>query len=328
MRGREILTLVVVGLLVGCGGDEPADWSGRSATQAAPEAAATGAENHAPTIHRVELDPAEPAPGSRVRAVVDASDPDGDPVVLGYVWRFGGKTLRGDGSSVEMPKGMRGTRLEVRVTASDGQAESAPMQAFAGMANAKPRLTQVILDPADEVARGDAVSASARAGDPDGDPLEFEYRWSVNGRWLSGGERSLSTEGLKRGDRIRAQVVASDGERESDPLESAEVMVANAAPRIVSSPPGQLADGEFQYQLEAEDPDGDRTLRFRLLEGPAGMAVDPVRGVVRWKPGADQVGAHPVDLAVEDPMGATTAQRFEITIRETGNESVPASQAD
>ena len=123
-------------------------------------------------------------------------------------------------------------------------------------------------------------------------------------------------------------MVASDGERESDPLESVEVRVANAAPRIVSSPPAQLADGEFQYQLEAEDPDGDRTLRFRLLEGPVGMVVDPVRGVVRWKPGAAQVGAHPVDLAVGDPMGATTAQRFEITVRETGNETVPASRAD
>jgi hypothetical protein len=263
-----------------------------------------------------------------VRAVVDASDPDDDPVELDYAWRFAGKTLRSDGPSVEMPTGARGARLEVRVTASDGKAQSASVQASAQIANAKPRLVEVMLDPADEVARGDAVSASARAGDPDGDPLEFEYSWAVNGRWLARGERSFSTGGLKRGDRIRARVVASDGERKSDPIESAEVRVANAPPRIVSSPPGQLADGEFRYQLEAEDPDGDRTLRFRLLEGPAGMAVDPVRGVVRWKPGANQVGSHPVDLAVEDPMGAASAQRFEITIRETGAEALPASHAD
>ena len=328
MRGWEILTWAVVALLVACGADEPADWSGRSAAQAVPEAGTGEIGNRPPVIHRVELDPAEPAPGARVRAVVDVSDPDGDPIQLAYKWRFGGKTLRADGPSVEMPTGMRGARLEVRVSASDGQAQSAPMHADAHKANARPRLTEVILEPDGEVPRGDVVSVSARAGDPDGDPLEFEYQWAVNGRWQSGGERAFSTAGLKRGDRIRARVVASDGQRKSDPVESVEVMVANAAPRIVSSPPGQLTDGEFQYQLEAEDPDGDRTLRFRLLEGPAGMAVDPIRGLVRWKPGASQVGAHPVDLAVEDPMGATTAQRFEITVRETGAEGLPASYAE
>jgi hypothetical protein len=328
MQGREIVTLVVVAVLMGCGPEVPADWSGRSAAQAAPEAGEAEVGNRPPVIRRVELDPGEPAPGDRVRAVVDASDPDGDAVQLAYVWRFGGKTLRSDGASVEMPVGMRGARLEVRVTASDGHAQSASMQAAASKANERPRLTEVMLEPDGEVPRGSPVVVSARAGDPDGDPVEFEYRWSVNGRWQRAGEREFSTEGLKRGDRIRARVVASDGERKSDPIESTEVMVANAAPRIVSLPPGQLADGEFEYQLEAEDPDGDRTLRFRLLEGPEGMAVDPIRGVVRWKPGAGQVGAHPVDLAVEDPMGATTAQRFEITVRETGTDAIPAARAD
>jgi hypothetical protein len=328
MRGWEILTLGVVALLVACGADEPADWSGGSARQAGAETSVTGDENRPPVIRRVELDPAQPAPGSRVRAVVDVDDPDGDAVRLTHTWRYAGKTLRGDGPSVEMPAGARGARLEVRVTASDGQAESAPMQASAHKANARPRLMEVILDPAEEVAHGDSIAASARGGDPDGDPVDFEYRWAVNGRWQRGGERSFSTEGLKRGDRVRVQVVASDGDEKSEPVESAEVLVANAPPQIVSSPPGRLAEGEFRYQLEAEDPDGDRTLRYRLLEGPSGMAVDPVSGVVRWKPSADQVGAHRVDLAVEDPMGAATAQRFEITIRETEGESLPAAQAD
>ncbi|MEN8183430.1 MAG: hypothetical protein ABFS46_12945, partial [Myxococcota bacterium] len=155
----------------------------------------------------------------------------------------------------------------------------------------------------------------------------FEYHWSINGREVKDVGPSFSTEGLERGDQIQARVVATDGDVRSEALVSPTVRVANGAPRIVSSPPGGLADGEFVYQLEAEDPDGDRTLRFRLLEGPPGMRVDPVLGEVRWKPSADQVGAHPVDLAVADPQGASTAQRFEITLRET-EEAVPASRAD
>jgi hypothetical protein len=88
-------------------------------------------------------------------------------------------------------------------------------------------------------------------------------------------------------------------------------------------------NGAFQYCIEAEDPDGDRRLRYRLLKGPDGMTVDPVLGDVRWKPAADQAGTHPIDLVVEDPDGAASAQSFEITVREVESDSdSPASFSD
>jgi hypothetical protein len=110
-------------------------------------------------------------------------------------------------------------------------------------------------------------------------------------------------------------------------VESAVVRVANAAPEIVSRPEMAWVNGTFRYQVEARDPDGDRSLRFRLLEAPTGMRLDPVLGELSWKPTPEQAGSHVVDLAVEDPQGASVAQRFELTVRASEVE-VPADAAE
>ena len=74
--------------------------------------------------------------------------------------------------------------------------------------------------------------------------------------------------------------------------------------------------------FEASDEDGDKPLRFSLLEGPPGMKVDPATGVLRWRPEAGQMGKHPVEVAVHDPSGDGNAIRFEITV---GRDAAPAS---
>ncbi|MEN8185463.1 MAG: hypothetical protein ABFS46_23350, partial [Myxococcota bacterium] len=248
MRAWKSGAVLLMGAaLAACGGGEEGDWS-RSARQA-PKPQEQVASNRAPVINRVTLDPANPSVGDRVRAVVEVSDADGDPVTLGYVWSLAGRRLPGGGPSRAMPKAERGDRLEVRVTASDGKAESAPMLGIAGVANRRPRLLSVALEPEGEVAAGDRVSVLARGEDPDGDRLDFEYHWSVNGREVEDVGPSFSSRGLARGDQIQARVLATDGDLRSEALVSPTVRVANGAPRIVSSPPGGLADGEFVYQL-------------------------------------------------------------------------------
>jgi hypothetical protein len=82
-------------------------------------------------------------------------------------------------------------------------------------------------------------------------------------------------------------------------------------------------DGEFRYEVEARDPDGDRPLRYALRSGPDGMLVDSVLGAVSWKPKPDQTGVHPIEVAVSDPMGATSVQHFEITVKWNEEEPPP-----
>lgn len=322
-NGRRSGGLLALALLaLACGGSDDAP-----ETAAWVEAPRSGAANQPPRLERVQLEPAEPVAGDEVRAVVRVTDPDHDRVELGYAWSVDGRALPGAGPTLALGNLRRGQEVAVRVTASDGRAQSDPARAVARVGNRSPKLSALRLEPAGEVQRGAALVAVAEGQDADSDPLSFRYAWRVNGRPVPVEGASFPTDDLERGDVIRVRVVASDGEDESPPLESPEARIANAAPRIVSSPPSRGLEGGFRYQLEAQDPDGDRGLRFRLLEGPEGMSLDPVLGEVRWTPGTGQEGVHRVDVAVSDPYGASSAQRFEVTVRGAEN-ALPASPAD
>jgi hypothetical protein len=181
--------------------------------------------------------------------------------------------------------------------------------------------------PGAEVPRGEMVSVLVEAEDPDGGDLDYRYAWRINGRAVSASGPSLDTKMLQNGDSIQVEVVAEDGRDESDPIQSAPVVIANAFPEILSSPSEISADGEFRYAIEARDPDGDRNLRYQLKTAPEGMTVNPVLGEVRWQPTAAQAGTHPVEVVVEDSAGARTVQAFELQVEAEDPDAAQAPAA-
>lgn len=299
-----------------CGGEDPVP-SGRPMAAAVP--ATQGDENRAPRIDRVEITPREPTPGLPLQAVVEASDPDGDAVRLSYSWLHGGKVVEGANNrpAVNLRGVKKGDRIEVEVVATDGLAASEATRASVTFRNRAPVVTGMVLEPSGVVERGSEIRVLPEAYDPDEDPIRFRFSWFLNGEETGRRDERFSTRGLRRGDEVRVQVVASDGDQSSEPVESPIVQIGNAPPEIVSVPPTEWIEGEFRYSLEARDPDGDRRLRYRLVSGPEGMTVDPMLGTVHWKPQPDQVGSHRIEVAVEDSVGSITGQQFDLTVRES-----------
>jgi hypothetical protein len=68
----------------------------------------------------------------------------------------------------------------------------------------------------------------------------------------------------------------------------------------------------FRYALEAKSPNRGATLRYELLKGPVGMAVDSASGVLEWRPTATQRGRFEVEVGVTDQWGSGVAQHFAI----------------
>jgi len=308
-----------------CGGGE-SDTASLVAPMKA-EVETSSAANRNPVIRSLHLEPAAPVAGDRVNAVVIVEDQDGDPVELGYVWRVSGHRIPSGGSSIELKGVSKNDLIEVAVTASDGRLNSDTAHAETMVPNRRPVLLGIGLRPSPEVISGDTLVATVRARDPDNDPIGYRYRWQVNGEEVSNEQDRLETDELVKGDEIRVFAIANDGSADSDELESVVVRIANSHPEIVSVPEIRWTNGEFGYQLEAKDPDGDRPLRYELRSGPDGMLVDSVLGAVSWKPKSDQTGVHPIEVAVSDPMGATSVQHFEITVKWT-EEEAPASPAN
>jgi hypothetical protein len=296
-----------------------------------PLLAAGGEEagaNAAPEISAVWLEPDPPVFGDRVRAVVRARDPEGDPLRLDFTWTVGGTRAAVRGADLPLTLGRKGDEVRVAVVAGDGRTQSPPFEAATTIRNRPPRLKAARLEPSGPLPPGAELSVQAEAEDPDGDPVTLEYAWVVNGATTKETGASLSTQGLKRGDRILARVTASDGTDTGSSWISPELVVGNTPPEVVSQPTPPGEDGVFRYAVRAEDPDGDRVLRFRLGAAPEGMSVDPRRGLVEWTPSAEQAGRHRVEVVVADAQGGETVHAFDLVADPPAATGADAAQAD
>jgi len=316
---RSVGCLLVLGALaLACGGgDEAPKPSGApmARTEAAPHA--ERAENQAPVVERVVIHPPKPLPGNTLEARIEASDPDGDPIRLSLEWRVQGRVVSSGPQTSIAPDGLhKGDDIELRVTASDGRDESEPVRATATVGNQAPTIQALYLTPDGEVKPGQEVTAAPQGVDADGDRLEYEFQWWLNGRVVKGADQAtFDTTKLVRGDRLQAKVRVTDGEEWSPVAESMVLQLANRPPKLAGVPalesePGGGVHGE----LKAEDPDGDKSLRFRVVEGPPGLSIDPVSGRMSWKPAPGTTGHLPVEVAVADSFGAESSLRFELTV--------------
>ena len=279
-----------------------------------PAGDGTATRNRAPRIHTVRFEPGRPQAGKAIRAIVEAEDPDGDPLSYRFTWTARGRRYAESGPRLALSGMRRGDPIEVTVTASDGQAESESVSATTRIANAPPLITGARFESSNGIAAGGEVTVHPEAKDFDDDPISFSFTWWVNGSTVEEDGPTLSTVGLKRGDRVRVRISGADGEDEGDEFESPEITLENAAPTIVSEPAGADADGSFRYRVQAEDPDGDRPLRYSLTEAPEGMTVTPTRGEIEWRPKPEQAGTHSIEVVVEDSQGGRTVQRFQVIV--------------
>ena len=297
------------GLAIACGGDpEPAPDAGYEQS----ESGASDPGNSAPVIESVRLEPAEPRPGERVTAYVEASDPEGDKVELDYQWRVGGWEVdeaHGKQSMVVAGDREPGSWIEVTVVASDDSSESPAMTASVPVGNMPPQISNIELSPFGKPSAGTDITANPKAVDPEGNDIEYRYAWRVNGSPVGEDGPTLSASKFKRGDRIEVEVVASDRTDESV-LATPPIEVVNAAPRIVSQPGPLGSDGVFRYKLQVEDPDGDALFRYRLVKGPDGMKVGFDDGQMTWQPPSDAPGSADVEIEVEDRFGGKAVHRF------------------
>jgi len=297
-----------------CGGEEAAPKPSGAPMASVRAPAGAPLETSAPRVEKVLFEPDQPIAGGRVRAIVRVPEAIVGGLRLHYAWTVGGRALPADVPEITLDSVRKGDEVSVTVTASDGTRESAAVRTTTTIGNRRPQLIAVTLDPPHGLHVGDVVKAVPEANDPDGDALKYEVEWRVNGTPVPEHGLTLQTGRFHRGDRVVASVRASDGQVTTDPVASGEVQLENSPPRIVSRPQTRFENGVFRYLVEANDPDGDRELRFSLLSAPDGMTIDRMGGEIQWQPKPTQAGRHTIDVAVEDSHGGKDVQRFELNV--------------
>ena len=327
----EAWSLTAAGFLLACSSQDPVASTNLPTPQSSQvgiieEAARPTANaplNAPPTIDRLTLEPESPKSGDQLTAIVEASDPENDLIRFDFIWTVDGLRIENSGPELKLKDVPKGSWVKVAVVARDRTGESEPYEEQVTVANQPPSLRGVVFEPMGEVTSENGITASPHSFDPDGDDVTYQYLWTINGTRASTDTAVLSAGRFKRGDEIVLEVVANDGEEDSEPLISDPISVANARPRIVSTPSGFGGDS-FSYILQVEDPDGDRALRFRLTKGPEGMTIDDISGKISWAPSSDQEGAHRVAVTVADSQGGEDTQHFELILRFESGEAPAA----
>ncbi|MSQ93249.1 MAG: hypothetical protein EXR98_01690 [Gemmataceae bacterium] len=157
-----------------------------------PSSGGGSSVNHAPTIGSVMLDTSVPKTNDRVTAqVLNAQDPDGDPITFQFVWSVNGQVVRTttttnttDSLDLSQPgNGNKGDMISVSVTPIDAAASGAAVAASVTVANSPPVFDPITFtSPAiadDDVPDGTSfftngmVLGQLHATDADNDPLTY-----------------------------------------------------------------------------------------------------------------------------------------------------------
>lgn len=160
-----------------------------------PAQAQARVANRSPELLGVRVEPVEGVKvGSELVAVVDARDADGEPLEFSYAWRVNGRPAGASGERFSTNGLKRGDQVQVRASASDGSADTAPLDsAPVVVGNSAPAITSL---PGGLTADGQ-FSYTVQASDPDGDrnlrfqlaqgpdgaqvdPLLGEVRWAAS----------------------------------------------------------------------------------------------------------------------------------------------------
>jgi len=201
---------------------------------------------------------------------------------------------------------------EVMVTARNGNSTGTFSVIIV---NSPPRITEVSIN-SDGIPKHTDLVVEPEVFDADDDSVAISYQWYINDEaetLLT--ENILPAKSYVRGDTIRFTIAITDGYEEGKPYESASLIVPNAAPQILSQPPGEFATFEYLYQVEALDPDGDK-LVYQLEETPDGMTINSSTGLINWPLAGVIHGEYTVRIVVKDSSDTETVQEYTMTLGE------------
>ena len=145
--------------------------------------------------------------------------------------------------------------------------------------NQPPKIVDISLIPSIPVT-GDEIKAVVKVHDPDGDEVTLNYKWFINEREVEESNKPILKYPIKRGDKIKLVVVASDGQARSKEV-VATATVENAPPKATVKKQ-EFHGTKYVAVIQAYDPEGD-PITFELKKAPQNMEINRATGVIEWQ---------------------------------------------
>ena len=257
--------------------------------------------------------------------MIETHDGHSDPAGFRYQWMANGYPLRDQTGPTLTPTPsmlQRGDRVTVDLVPTRGMVQGPHYQTVpVVVGNTPPVVTNLSIErPADPHA---PVLAKMDASDADRDEMQFDFRWSRNGKVVKqGSEEILDTTGFQAKDTLEVEVTPRDRSSVGKAVRSESMYVGNSPPKIVSAPADLIGRERYEYRVKAVDGDGD-PLSFQLEVAPPGMMIDKETGQLVWQIPLEQLGSHRVRIVAEDGQGGKAFQEFDFTLPPSSKPAKP-----
>ncbi|ALA60818.1 putative Ig domain-containing protein [Nitrospira moscoviensis] len=294
----------------------------RDSTTTTSHVGGATSDNRPPVVHSVTFLHNPIQLKGPVAVQVLADDPEREAVSLQYQWYVDDLPLAGQTNPL-LPAELlrRGQMVSVEIVPVDSTQKGKPFRSSAiAVGNTPPQVTSVTLAPL-TAQPGERVEALAEASDPDHDRTDLTYRWFRNTTTVKEGTESyLDTTGFVPRDQIAVEVTPYDPQESGGSLRSIPLILGNRVPKIVSVPPASTTGSQYEYRVNAVDPDGDR-ITYQLESAPPGMMINEQSGHLAWPIPSNQTGTFHVKVLAKDEQGAAAFQEFDLTL------ATPSSQS-
>ncbi len=180
----------------------------------APVSAATTIRNAAPRVTAIEVLPNPADTTDILTAHIAATDSDEDDIALVIQWWIDGMAVPGATDSTLAPSlTARGNRIEVEVSADDGEVVGAAMWSdVIIIENSLPTITNVVISPSSPTTNDEVTCIPEGWQDDDGDAESYVYQWTLDGvAGPSTPHWHLSTSGAVAGQTVGCTVIPEDG---------------------------------------------------------------------------------------------------------------------
>lgn len=182
-----------------------------------------------------------------------------------------------------------------------------------------PRVTSITIATMSPDIR-DGFKALVETDNADNGELDIIYQWKLNGEDIIGAtDQEIEWQDeFAKGDTLTVAAIPVSEIGQGALQVEGSIVIPNSPPEIISEPGALFDAGEFNYTVEAVDPDGD-SFDFTLRGAPKGMIIEPATGLITWEYGAEDTGDFEVIIVVSDSDGAETMQTLNFTIHEEGS---------
>ncbi len=254
--------------------------------------------------------------GETFSFTAQATDPgEEDLLIFTYDWGDGTTPDSGEGMATATHQYTAVGNYQVTLTVTDGDGGEAAATLAVNVETGAPYF--VAFDVPTQGNEAEPLLFSAQARDSADQPLVYTWDFGDGTATITGEDQTEVAHTYSDDGTYLVKVTVIDPD-ELTAFRSAEVLVRNLPPVILSDPPpGEAREGtRYVHQVEAEDPAGEvDPLTFSLQDAPEGMAISD-SGLIEWTPTLEQAEAGEIAFAivVSDDDGGTTEQAVQVQV--------------